>query len=460
MKIPPWVYERIECITQIVVGNNQWAINRRAVLRRFLAHIWLHAESTDDDGLGWTICTERDIRHFYHGLLGDCRLTVEGQLKKANLKAVLPTLADIDYDKGKKSQDVGKRKPSRWRFSPKRPDTDIGKLRLVDVDTGAVMTLKQIIQSNGKAPSHEFGPIPVSQAGLKKQEKAWLKNVSSGRMHISFVRALKSRVPDPYYRAGIRSLNHLYNAKFEESYAVYDHCYRLTFGGRYYDQAFQNLPNELKAKFRAGLLNYDIQTCNLACLNLLFKRYNVNYQVSLSIYRKMMKKTGFTRKQCKSMVHTTTYRVGKVTIGVSDGLGAKVCEWSEGDNKQALKILRWWNNYVEPLREALETLVSQIQQQHQKSCRSHRNYHLYVNDIGLTLDLNDEKYQRKQSYAQNYARNKSLLAFMICGVEQAYIREVVRLNPGVVCMLDHDGLVAQQALKFPDWEGFKLEIKG
>ncbi len=67
-------------------------------------------------------------------------------------------------------------------------------------------------------------------------------------MSIQFVKELRSREPDHYYRAGICSLNHLYNGKIEGEYVTYDHHYRLTFGGRYYDQAFQNLPNELKSK--------------------------------------------------------------------------------------------------------------------------------------------------------------------------------------------------------------------
>lgn len=39
---------------------------------------------------------------------------------------------------------------------------------------------------------------------------------------------------------------------------------------------------------------------------------------------------------------------------------------------------------------------------------------------------------------------------MVCGVEQGYIREVVRLNPDVVCILDHDGEVALRKLRLPD----------
>lgn len=77
----------------------------------------------------------------------------------------------------------------------------------------------------------------------------------------------------------------------------------------------------------------------------------------------------------------------------------------------------------------------------------------------MVLDLKDKKYDQKKKHHEQYARDKSLLAFMVCGVEQAYIREVVRLNPSVVCMLDHDGVVALRELRPPDWSGFKLELK-
>ncbi|WP_145480287.1 hypothetical protein [Yersinia similis] len=72
------------------------------------------------------------------------------------------------------------------------------------------------------------------------------------------------------------------------------------------------------------------------------------------------------------------------------------------------------------------------------------------------MDLKGEKLDRKKKHHEQYARDKSLLAFVVCGVEQAYIREVVRLNPSVVCMLDHDGVVALRELPLP---GFKLELK-
>jgi len=104
-------------------------------------------------------------------------------------------------------------------------------------------------------------------------------------------------------------------------------------------------------------------------------------------------------------------------------------------------------------------LLERVHDAHRKSCSSPRNYHRYANEVGLILDLNSEEYQREKTHHQQYAQNKALLAFMICGVEQAYIRDVVRLNPGKVCMLDHDGVVATGALSLPDWRGFTMKVK-
>ncbi|EKN6415767.1 hypothetical protein DVQ15_15740 [Yersinia enterocolitica] len=453
VKIPKWVYDRITEITGCVVGDTQWAVTRRQTLRHFLAHIWLE---TDDDG--WTICTVRDIRSCYASLLGLCEISYQGQCYMSTLVDFLQTLPDIEFRKGKACVDAKKRKASAWQFNPRRSVSALGKLNLVDVDTGESVCLKALLQGNGKAPGHAID-VEKRQTALKVREKAFLGKVARGRMSIQFVKALRSREPDAYYRAGIRSLNHLYNGRIEGQYVTYDHYYRLTFGGRYYDQAFQNLPNEFKAKFRTGLLNYDIEACNLACLNHLFREYEVDYRVKSSIYKTMMEHTGLTRKQCKQMVHTTTYRIGRVTIGVNDGLGAKVYQWCGNRRKKALKILRWWNQYVSPLRCALESLLERVHGAHRKSCSSPRNYHRYANEVGLILDLNSEEYQREKTHYQQYARNKVLLAFMICGVEQAYIREVVSLNPGRVCMLDHDGVVATGALSLPDWRGFTMKVK-
>ncbi|HFW6395338.1 TPA: hypothetical protein ACICCA_004063 [Escherichia coli] len=362
---------------------------------------------------------------------------------------------------GKASKDPEKRRASAWRFNPLLPVCDEsarGKLNLVDLDTGESVSFRALLQGNGKAPGHAID-VEKRQTALKQTEKDFLAKVGRGRMSIQFVKELRSREPDHYYRAGIRSLNHLYNGRIEGQYVTYDHHYRLTFGGRYYDQAFQNLPNEFKAKFRTGLLNYDIEACNLACLNHLFRQYDVDYRVKSSIYKTMMEHTGLTRKQCKQMVHTTTYRIGRVTIGVNDGLGAKVYGWCGNSKKKALKILRWWNRYISPLKSALESLLERVHGAHRKSCSSPRNYHRYANEVGLILDLNSEVYQREKTHHHQYARNKALLAFMICGVEQAYIREVVSMNPGRVCMLDHDGVVATGALSLPDWRGFTMKVK-
>ena len=453
VKIPKWVYDRIAEITDCVVGDTQWAVTRRQTLRRFLAHIWLEA---DDDG--WTICTVRDIRSCYASLLSECEINYQGRASISMLVDFLPTLSDIEFRAGKASKDPEKRKANAWLFNPQQPVSVLGKLNLVDADTGESINFRDLLKGNGKAPGHAID-VEKRQTDLKQREKAFLAKVTQGRMSIQFVKELRSREPDTYYRAGIRSLNHLYNGRVEGQYVTYDHHYRLTFGGRYYDQAFQNLPNELKAKFRSGLLNYDIEACNLACLNHLFRLYDVDYRVKSSIYKTMMEHTGLTRKQCKQMVHTTTYRIGRVTIGINDGLGAKVYKWCGNSKKKALKILRWWNQYVSPLRCALESLLERIHGANRKSCSSPRNYHRYANEVGLILDLNSEEYLRERGHHQQYARNKALLAFMICGVEQAYIREVVSLNPERVCMLDHDGVVATGALVLPDWRGFTMKVK-
>ncbi|HHX8251101.1 TPA: hypothetical protein ACVOWK_004001, partial [Escherichia coli] len=286
VKIPRWVYDRITEITGCVVGDTQWAVTRRQTLRQFLVYIWLEA---DDDG--WTICTVRDIRSCYASLLSECEINYQGRASISMLVDFLPTLSDIEFRAGKASKDPEKRKASAWLFNPQQPVSDLGKLNLVDLETGESVSFRALLQGNGKAPGHAID-VEKRQTALKQTEKAFLAKVGRGRMSIQFVKELRSREPDHYYRAGICSLNHLYNGKIEGEYVTYDHHYRLTFGGRYYDQAFQNLPNELKSKFRSGLLNYDIEACNLACLNHLFREYGVDYCVDTSIYAGMMEHTG------------------------------------------------------------------------------------------------------------------------------------------------------------------------
>lgn len=454
MKIPKWVYDRITEITKTIVGDSQWSINQRSVLRRFLADIWL-GEADDDS---WVICTVRDIREYYASLSRNCEINYQGKVIESSLLDFLPTLPDVSFLKGRAHKNADKRSSNTWRFSPERPASSLGSLELVDAETGEAITLRELLKSNGKAPKHDIG-LEKRQGELRQSEKQFLGMVARGRMHVSFVKALRQPLPEQHYRAGIRSLNHLYNAKIKGRYATYDHNYRLTFGGRYYDRAFQNLPNDLKAKFRSGLLNYDIEGCSLACLNRLFARHNIDYRIYSTIYAEIMERTGLLRKQCKQMVHTTIYRVGRVTVGTNDGLGEAVCEWFGGNEKKTRKMLRWWRRFVSPFKEALEDLLEHIQQEHRQNCSSPRNYHRYVNDVGLILDLNDEKFEREREHHQQYARDKSLLAFMTTGVEQAYIRELVRLNPGRVCMLDHDGVVALGELVLPDWAGFNLTIK-
>jgi hypothetical protein len=460
LKIPKFVYDRITEIKRYVVDDEtQWTVNRLIALRLFLAEIWIGV--TDD--YGWVICTARDLRHDHASLLSECEINYEGECFSSTLADFLPRLPDIEFRKGKPSKDPEKRKSGQWQFNPRRPksesgEPEVGKLRLVDLETGEAVKFKDLLKGNGKAPKHAID-LGKRQIELRKQEKRFLAGVARGRMHISFVKALRRREPDTYYRSGIRSLNHLYNAKIEGKYVTYDHYYRLTFGGRYYDQAFQNIPNELKAKFRSGLLNYDIEACNLACLNYLFRKYDVDYRVDASIYKVIIKYTGLSRKHCKQMVHTTTCRIGRVTLGINDGLGEKIYKWCGNSRLKALKILRWWDNYVSPLRTALDELLKRVHNTHRRSCKSPRNYHRYTNEVGVVLNLNSEKYLRGRMHHQQYAQNKALLAFMVCGVEQAYMREVIRLNPRQVCMLDHDGVVALKELILPNWLGFKLKIK-
>jgi hypothetical protein len=461
MIIPRWVYKRIQEICQHIVGDDAKAIKRRDVLRQFLTDIWLNVNLNTEDGkVGWAICTLRDIRQHYGLLVADSCFRIDGKKKRGTLLDMLSYVApDVQHMKGRANQDPKQRKSGHWRFNPKRPDSDIDHLRLVDAKSGAKSSVEKALKSNGRASAHEFTLFSKSQYVLKQQEKAWLKGVIRGRMHKNFIKALRKCKNEYHVRAGILSLNHLFNARREGDYITYDHTYRLTFGGRYYDRVFQNLPNKLKSTFRKGLLNYDIKACNLACLNVLFKRYGVDYSVSSSIYAKMMKKTGLTRKQCKRLVHTTSFRIGRVTHGVTNGLGEAIYEWFEEDRRAALKLLRWWDGYVTPLRNALNDLLERIHEQHKKTCASPRCYHLYPNDIGIILDLKDESFDREKEHHQQYARDKSLLAHMTFGVEQAYIREVIRLNPGKICMLDHDGLVAVEEITSPEMDGFTLEIK-
>jgi len=149
VKIPKWVYDRITEITGCVVGDTQWAVTRRQTLRHFLAHIWLE---TDDDG--WTICTVRDIRSCYASLLGLCEISYQGQCYMSTLVDFLQTLPDIEFRKGKACVDAKKRKVSEWQYNPRRSVSALGKLNLVDVDTGESVCLKALLKGNGTAPGH------------------------------------------------------------------------------------------------------------------------------------------------------------------------------------------------------------------------------------------------------------------------------------------------------------------
>ncbi len=463
-KIPKWVDDQIQEICNMVIDNGQMRVNRRQCLRCFLAHIWL--ESDED---GWTIVTKRTIRTYFNALDRHWQILVKGRRMHALPLEIFPKLIpELKFHAGKAAKDSNKRKPDRWRFDPKRPDDDIGQLLLVDVDTGETFDVWTLLKKTGKAPQHNVDLIPKSQYELKKQEKQWLKGISRGRMHLNFIEQLKEHTPMPYYKMGIRSLNHLYNAKVDGDYVTYDHTYKLTFGGRYYDKAYQNLPGDLKASFRAGLLNYDIAGCCLACLNTLFKRYKMSYRVDDALYQTIAARSGLKRKYCKLIVISTINRLGKVTAGTQSGMGEDIYHWLSNDKKKAKELLLWWKQKAKPLCEALAKLIRRIKQQHHKKCTSPRQYHLYPNDIGLVLNLIQEKYQIQKADEQEgdniieyreYAQDKGLLAHMITGVEQAYIREVIRLNSGKISMLDHDGFAATDEIIQPEHEFIRLELK-
>ncbi|EHK8180780.1 hypothetical protein K3250_002845 [Salmonella enterica subsp. enterica] len=453
-KIPKWVYDRIQEVCNIVADGGQMQVNRRKCLRLFLAYIWLESDEN-----GWTIVTQRDIRTNFNALLKNWRILVRKRGMNALPLDVLPELIpELQFQAGKSAKNPNKRKSGCWRFEPKRPEDDIGQLLLIDVDTGEEFDVWGLLKKTGKAPQHNFDLIPKSQYKLKKREKQWLTGITRGRMHLNFIVQLKENIPVLYYKMGIRSLNNLYKAKVDGDYITYDHTYKLTFGGRFYDKAYQNLPGNLKGSFRSGLLNYDIAGCCLACLNTLFKRYSVKrsgeyFRVDDTLYQTMMEYSGLERKCCKLIVISTINRLGKVTIGTQNGIGEEIYHQLDNNEEKAKELLYWWKQRTKLLRVALNKLINRIKEQHQERSTSPRQYHLYPNDIGLILDLNQE------GYDSDYARNKGLLAHMIMGVEQAYIREVVKLNRGGICMLDHDGFAAIGEIVQPEHEFIRLEIK-
>lgn len=463
-KIPKWVYDRIQEVCNMVVDSDQMQIKRRECLRRFLAYIWLESDEN-----GWTIVTQRDIRTHFNALERHWWIAMKrGRMQAAPLNILPKLVPELKFQAGKAAKDHKKRKPNLWQFAPTRPYNDIGQLLLVDIDTDETFDVWTLLKKSGKAPLHNLDLIPKSQYELKKQEKQWLKGVLRGRMHLSFIEQLKEQLVLPYYKMGIRSLNYLYKAKVEGDYITYEHVYKLTFGGRYYDKAYQNLPSDLKTTFRNGLLNYDIAGCCLACLNTMFKRYNMNYRVDDALYQTIVARSGLKRKHCKLIVISTINRLGKVTVGTQSGIGEDIYHWLGNDEKKAKKLLLWWRQKAKPLRKALAKLIRRIKRQHHKNCTSPRQYHLYPNDIGLVLNLKQEKYQKQKSDEQEgystieyreYAQDKGLLAHMIMGVEQAYIREVIQLNSGKISMLDHDGFAAVGEIVQPEHEFIRLEVK-
>lgn len=168
VKLPKWVYDRITEITDCVVGNTQWAVTRRQTLRRFLAHIWLEA---DDDG--WTICTVRDIRSCYASLQGQCEISYQGECFMSTLTDFLRTLPDIEFRAGKASKDPEKRRASAWRFNLQQPVPVLGKLNLVDLETGESINFRDLLKANGKAPRHAID-VEKRQTDLKQRKwRSW-----------------------------------------------------------------------------------------------------------------------------------------------------------------------------------------------------------------------------------------------------------------------------------------------
>ncbi len=452
-RIPKWVHNRIEAICDQIIGSKAMQIKRKSCLKQFLAQVWL-----ESDANGWTIVTRREIRTNFNALEQRWKIAVKGRAMLAYPLDVLPSLIpEFDVEIGQSAKSVKNRKPNRWRFAPERPK-GIKKGEIVDITTGNTLSMRHLITSGSKAAKHDLALIPKSQYKLKREEKIWLRLVARGRMHRTFIEGLEHESNAHDYKLRVRCLNQLYNAKLEGDYITYDHAYKLTFGGRYYDRIYQNLPNSLKAKFRTGLINYDIAGCCLAALNTLFKRYGLAYRIDNSLYNIMMERTGLDRKQCKLIVISTINRMGKVTLGIQSGMGENIYLGLGRKKKKARAILKWWKQESLPLRQALEQLVTQIKEQHRKQV-SPRQYHLYSNDVGLLINLNDEKYHRKHKQYQDYAENKGLLSHMTMGVEQAYIREVIKLNPKKICMLDHDGFAALGDINFPEHEFITLEIK-
>lgn len=82
----------------------------------------------------------------------------------------LPTLSDIEFRAGKASKDPEKRKASAWLFNPQQPVSDLGKLNLVDLETGESVSFRALLQGNRKAPGHAID-VEKRQTALKTNGK-------------------------------------------------------------------------------------------------------------------------------------------------------------------------------------------------------------------------------------------------------------------------------------------------
>ncbi len=80
----------------------------------------------------------------------ECEINYQGRASISMLVDFLPTLSDIEFRAGKASKDPEKRKASAWLFNPQQPVSDLGKLNLVDLETGESVSFRALLQGNGK----------------------------------------------------------------------------------------------------------------------------------------------------------------------------------------------------------------------------------------------------------------------------------------------------------------------
>ncbi|MDE5193201.1 hypothetical protein PYX08_24355 [Citrobacter freundii] len=97
----------------------------------------------------------------------------------STLTDFLPTLPDIEFRAGKASKDPERRKASAWRFNPQHSVSALGKLNLVDLETGESINFRDLLKANGKAPRHAID-VEKRQTDLKRRETAFLEKVARG----------------------------------------------------------------------------------------------------------------------------------------------------------------------------------------------------------------------------------------------------------------------------------------